>query len=126
MNTQAPAIAVVRDDQDWPEAMRRRAVACALVALLVLLWLNLFAAVFGALAGYVLFGLVRRPRMRQLPARRRIGNALLAAALVAGGVIAIVEGFELLLNASTDGLPRLMQLLADTLDHIRNMAPAWI
>jgi predicted PurR-regulated permease PerM len=32
----------------------------------------------------------------------------------------------LLLNASTDGLPRLMQLLADTLDHIRNVAPDWV
>jgi predicted PurR-regulated permease PerM len=116
----------IADDIAWPEPLRRRAVACAAVALLVILWLNIFAALFGALAGYVLYGLVRRPRARQLPRHRRIANALLALGLVAGGVFAVFEGFELLLNASTDGLPRLLQLLADTLDQIRSTAPDWV
>ena len=114
------------DDLAWPEPLRRRAVACACGALLLVLWLNLFAALFGALAGYVLFGLVRRTNASHLPRRRRIANALLALALVAGGVFAIFEGFELLLNASTDGLPKLLQLLADTLDQVRGTAPGWI
>src|SRR3954468_7667123 len=107
------------DDPAWPEPLRRRAVACAAVALLLVLWLNLFAALFGAMAGYVIFGLLRRTRAAQLPRHRRIANALLALALVARGIFAVFEGFELLLNASTDGLPRLLRLLADTLDQIR-------
>jgi predicted PurR-regulated permease PerM len=119
-------LVVPGEDLSWPEPMRRRAVICAALALLVLVWLNLVAALFGALAGYVLAGMVRRPKQSAAPTQRRIRNALLAAALVIGGVIAVFEGFELLLNASTDGLPKLMQLLADTLDHIRAFAPAWL
>src|SRR5438445_3904180 len=91
----------------WPQRLRRRAVAGAAIALLLVLWLNLFAALFGALSGYVLTGLARRPTAQPAPARRRVANALLAAALVAGGVLAIAEGISLLLNASTDGLPLL-------------------
>jgi predicted PurR-regulated permease PerM len=115
-----------RRGERWPQRLRRRAVVCAGIALLLVLWLHLFAALFGAMAGYVLFGLARRPTAEPAPARRRVANAVLAAALVAGGVIAVVEGIQLLLDASADGLPRLLQLLADTLDHIRNIAPDWI
>jgi predicted PurR-regulated permease PerM len=57
---------------------------------------------------------------------QRVGSALLAAGIAAGSAVALVEGFHLLLNASNDGLPRLMQLIADTLDHIRNVSPDWI
>jgi predicted PurR-regulated permease PerM len=110
----------------WPEPQRRRAVIAAAVMLLVLLWLNLLAALFGALSGFVLYGLVRVPRATRAPWPRRAANALLAALLIAGGVVAIFEGISLLLNASSDGLPRLMQLLADTLDQIRGIAPDWI
>ena len=126
MNTNAPAANLKRADLVWPEPMRRRAVAGALVALLIILWLNAFGGLFGALAGYSLTSLVRRPRVNDAPRWRRIANALLAFALVAGGAFALIEGFHLLLNASTDGLPRLMQLIADTLDQVRGSAPTWI
>lgn len=126
MNTNAPATAALEDDADWPEPLRRRAVIATAVALLVVLWLNVFGALFGALAGYVLTVLVRRPRVTGVPARVRLANWLLAAALLAGGVFALVEGFHLVMDASTDGLPKLMQLVADTLDHIRSIAPAWV
>ena len=110
----------------WPEPWRRRAVIGALAALLLVLWLELFAALFGAMAGYVLSDLVQRPWARRLPMSRRIANALLAVVLILGGAFAVFEGVELLLNASTDGLPRLMRLLADTVDQIRTIAPASI
>lgn len=112
--------------QRWPPRLRARAVASAGVALLLVLWLHLFAALFGALAGYVLVGLARRPAAEPAPARRRIANIVLAVLLVAGGAIAVFEGVELVLNASSGGLPGLMQLLADTLDQIRDSAPAWL
>jgi predicted PurR-regulated permease PerM len=92
---------------------RAHAVIGAGIALLLVLHLGLFAALFGALAGYVLFAVGHR-------------NRVLAAVLVVGGMIAIAAGIDLLLNASTDGLPKLMQLLADTLDHIRNIGPEWM
>jgi predicted PurR-regulated permease PerM len=120
------AVVHMRADLDWPEPLRRRAVAAAVVALLVIVWLNVFGALFGALAGYVLCSLVRRSRMARAPLRRRLANAILAGALAAGGAFAVVEGVHLLLDASTDGLPRLLQLLADTVDHIRAVAPDWI
>jgi len=126
MNTNAPAVTPKRADLVWPEAMRRRAVMLALGALLLVLWLNAFGALFGALAGYSLTSLVLRPRVNSAPLWRRVANAMLAIALVTGGALALVEGFHLLLNASTDGLPRLMQLIADTLDQIRGTAPDWL
>jgi predicted PurR-regulated permease PerM len=110
----------------WPPPLRRRAVIAAAIALLLVLWLGLFDGLFGALAGYVLYALVQRSASRDKPLRHRIAYALLVAALLGGGAIALVEGFHLLINATTDGLPRLMQLLADTLDHVRGTAPDWI
>jgi predicted PurR-regulated permease PerM len=110
----------------WPPPLRRRAVVAAAIALLLVLWLGLFDGLFGALAGYVLYALVQRSASRDKPLRHRIAYALLVAALLGGGAIALVEGFHLLINATTDGLPRLMQLLADTLDHVRGTAPDWI
>ena len=51
--------------------------------------------------------------------------ALLTLA-VAGLGVGIVAGFELVLNASSGGLGKLLALLADTLDQIRASAPPWI
>jgi predicted PurR-regulated permease PerM len=121
-----PAASALQRRRRWPRRLRRRAVVCAAVVLLLVLWLELFAALFGALSGYVLVDLARRSAARPLSRARRIANALLVLLLVAGGAFAVFEGIELLLNASNDGLPLLMQMLADTLDHIRNTAPAWI
>jgi predicted PurR-regulated permease PerM len=96
------------------------------VALLLVLWLDVFAALFGALAGYVLYGLAMRAANAQRTPRQRMWSALLAAGIVAGSAIALVEGFHLLLNASNGGLPKLMQLIADTLDDIRTISPDWV
>ena len=109
-----------------PDPLRRRALLCAAVVLLALLWLDLFAALFGALSGYVLFDLVLRPAGSPVAGAVRARNVALAVSLALLGVLAIFEGVELLLNASTDGLPRLLQLMADTVDHFRGTAPPWI
>jgi len=111
----------------WTEPLRRRAVVAAGLTLLVLLWLKLLAALVGALAGYALYEAASRPVPTAAPSLgRRFGNALLAVLLVGGGALAMFEGVELLVHASSHGLPRLMQLVADTLDSIRSMAPPWI
>jgi predicted PurR-regulated permease PerM len=51
---------------------------------------------------------------------------VLTLVLVTGGILALSEGIALVVNASSGGLPRLLQLMADTLDHIRTVAPQWI
>ena len=117
---------IQRDETPWPEPLRRHAVVWGMAALLLVLWLDLFAALFGALAGFVLHDIVTSPESSKSTPRKRVLSALLAAALVAGGVLAVLQGIELLLNASTDGLPKLMQLMADTLDHVRAIAPGWL
>lgn len=102
-----------------------RSVAVAAFALLLLLWLKLLPALMGALAGFALFRLVwgcEKPRSR----REQVSATVLAVALLALAALALFEAFELLLSASSDGLPKLLQFIADTLDRIRTTAPDWI
>lgn len=107
------------------EAWRGRAIAAAGVVLLLLIWLRLTPALIGALIGFVLLrtigGDTPAPTWRD-HARTFVltTSVLLLVALV------LFEAFSLLLNASSGGLPKLLQLMADTLDQIRASAPAWI
>lgn len=108
-----------------PVAVRGRSVVVAAVALLVLLWLRLAPALLGALVGFALFSLVWGCQSARSPAER-LGRSILAVLLLAGLGVALFEAFELLFSASSDGLARLLQLMADTLDHIRSTAPGWV
>jgi len=95
------------------------------VALLLLLWLHLVPALIGALTGFVLFRLVWGREAAQ-SVRERITRTVLALLLLASAGFAVFEAFELLLSASSDGLARLLRLMADTLDQIRSTAPMWL
>ncbi len=108
-----------------PEAWRGRSVAAAAVALLLLLWLKLLPALLGVLIGFAMFSLVWGCRIVRSPGAR-IQRSILAAVLLIGVGVALFEAFELLFSASSDGLARLLQLLADTLDNIRATAPDWM
>jgi predicted PurR-regulated permease PerM len=110
-----------------PEALHLRSVLIAAIALLAVLWLHLISALMAGLGGFVLYRWVR--------AHTRIGAASLGSRLltyVSVSVLllilgaALFGGFELLLSASSDGLPKLLRLLADTLDQIRDTAPEWM
>jgi predicted PurR-regulated permease PerM len=110
-----------------PEALHLRSVLIAAIALLAVLWLHLISALMAGLGGFVLYRWVR--------AHTRIGAASLGSRLltyVSVSVLllllgaALFAGFELLLSASSDGLPKLLRLLADTLDQIRDTAPDWM
>jgi len=112
---------------DPPEALHLRSVLIAAAALLGVLWLHLISALLAGLAGFVLYRWVR--------AHARAGSASLTSRLLTAISVSIVllilgaalfAGFELLLSASADGLARLLQLLADTLDQIRDTAPEWM
>jgi predicted PurR-regulated permease PerM len=107
------------------EAMRLRAVLLFAAVLLAVVWLHLLSALFAGLAGYVLYLRVRAftgPQGRSW--RVRAVRWLMVGAAVALFILALLAGFELLFKSG--GLGRLMQLLADTLDEIRAMAPPWV
>lgn len=106
-------------------ALYERSLAAAAVALLVLLWLRLLPALLGALAGFVLCRLVWGTEESHTLSDR-VARTLLAALLLVGAGFAVFGAFELLLNASSGGLAKLLRLLADTLDHIRSTAPDWL
>jgi predicted PurR-regulated permease PerM len=107
------------------DALYQRSLAAAAVSLLALLWLHLLPALIGALTGFVLFRLVWGREAVQ-SVRERIARTVLALLLLAGAGLAVFEAFELLLSASSDGLARLLRLMADTLDQIRSTAPTWL
>jgi predicted PurR-regulated permease PerM len=107
------------------EPLRGRAVGVAAVVLLLVLWLHLLPALVGALVGFVLYRVVGGDK----PAaswRDHARTAVLTGLLLLLAGFTFFQVFELLLNASHGGLPRLLQLMADTLDQIRATAPAWI
>ncbi|HXD41234.1 MAG TPA: AI-2E family transporter [Ramlibacter sp.] len=108
-----------------PAALYQRSLAAAAAVLLLLLWLRLLPALVGALSGFVLFRLVwgREPAQT---VSERLTRTVLAALLLVGAGVAMFEAFELLLSASSDGLARLLRLMADTLDQIRSTAPTWL
>jgi predicted PurR-regulated permease PerM len=107
------------------EALRGRAVAVTGVVLLLILWLHLLPALLGALIGFVLYRVVGGDQ----PAtswRDHARTAVLTGVLLVLVGFTFFEAFEILLNASHGGLPRLLQLMADTLDQVRSSAPPWI
>lgn len=120
-----------RDPEPRPDSAllaqpaRGRAVAAAGFALLLMLWLHLLPALIGALVGFVLYRVVGGDK----PAaswRDHARTAVLTGLLLALVGFTFFEAFEILVNASHGGLPRLLQLMADTLDQIRASAPPWI
>ncbi|MDB5940825.1 MAG: putative rane protein [Ramlibacter sp.] len=117
-------------DDDVPiapaEVYRFRSVAVCAAALLLVLHLHLLPALFAGIGGFVLYRSLRvRVRAHMQNRSAWITYLLLAIVLAVLGV-ALFEAFELLLSASSGGLARLLQLLADTLDQLRTTAPQWI
>ena len=104
-----------------------RSVAAGALALLLVLHLHLLPALFAAIGGFVLYRALRERVRTHLEWRQSpwITYLLLAIVLAVLGW-ALFEAFELLLSASSGGLAKLLGLLADTLDKIRNTAPDWI
>jgi predicted PurR-regulated permease PerM len=105
--------------------LRLRGVLAMAVVLLGILWLHLLSATFAGLAGYVLYRRVRRfTGPAQGSWQKRTFRWLVVFAVVGGIGAGLLFAFDLLFKAG--GLGRLMQLVADTLDQIRAMAPVWI
>jgi predicted PurR-regulated permease PerM len=113
--------------EEIPAGLHLRSVLIAALALLAVLWLHIISALMAGLGGFVLYRWVR--------AHTRTGAATLGARLLTIASVSVLllilgaalfAGFELLLGASSGGLAKLLQLLADTLDQIRDTAPQWM
>lgn len=112
---------------EMPDAEPSRARTIVVVAfgvlLLAIVKLHLLAALVAALGSYAIFEWAQRHLCRWLrPAMARAASlaiTVLVLALVGWG---LVQAFELLWGS--EGLARLMRLLADTLDRLRVFMPA--
>jgi predicted PurR-regulated permease PerM len=107
--------------------MQGRSLLAAALALVLVLWLHLLPALFAGLGGFVLYRWGRslsRAYTDSWKSQPLTAFMVLVMLLLLG--FALFEGFELLLSASSGGLPKLLQLLADTLDRIRETAPDWL
>jgi predicted PurR-regulated permease PerM len=110
-----------------PQALHRRSVLLAALALLAVLWLNLVSALLAGLGGFVLYRAIQaRTRGYTASATSRALTLLAMALSLALLGVALIAGFELLLSASSGGLAKLLRLMADTLDEIRATAPQWL
>ncbi len=109
------------------EVYHFRSVALCGLLLLLVLHLHLLPALFAGIGGFVLYRSLRERVRAHLEWRKSpwITYLLLATVLAVMGW-GLFLAFELLLSASSGGLAKLLQLLADTLDRIRTMAPEWI
>ncbi|MBI2769703.1 MAG: AI-2E family transporter [Burkholderiales bacterium] len=113
------------------EGADRATVAALLLmgaALLLIVHLHLLMALLSGLAAFTLY----RALLRALTARMSTGRAhviglALVVLLLAAGIATTVEGLGQLSEASSSGgLPRLLQISADTLDSLRTTLPPWL
>jgi predicted PurR-regulated permease PerM len=109
------------------DELHLRSLLITALALLGVLWLHLLTSLLAGLGGFVLYRWIRSAtRDYAAPWKSRPLTLLLLILALGLLALALFEGFELLLSASSDGLARLLQLLADTLDQIRATAPQWL
>ena len=95
--------------------------------LLTVLALHLLPALLAGLVAFTLYRGLVRSLSRRMPTvkARRLGIGLVLL-LLAAGIAATVEGFgQLSVSSASEGLPRLLQLFADTLDKMRAGLPVW-
>ena len=111
-----------------PLSPRTLALGFISAALLLLLGLHLLLALLSGLAAYALHRLIVRRLNDWLAPQRSRQLAMLLVLLAFGiGLVALAEGVAELTSASTSGgLPRLLQLVSDTLDKLRASSPDWL
>lgn len=104
------------------------ALALMAVALLGILHLHLLVALLAGLGAFALHrSLVVLIERRHAPRRARTLALLLLLAALAAALGAVAEALDELSTASASGgLPRLLQLIADTLDNLHGYLPAWL
>lgn len=111
----------------WPTP-RTLALAATALGLLTLLALHLLLALLSGLAAFALHRSLLQGLAARLPAGQARRLAMLLVLLAFGiGLAALVEGVaELSAASASGGLPRMMQLVIDTLDKLRASSPDWL
>jgi predicted PurR-regulated permease PerM len=109
--------------QDAPLSREQTTVLVAFgIALLLVLWLQLLPALIAALGTYGIFEWLQRGLGRRLsPAWSRIAAVVLTLLVLAAVGLLLAQAFEVLWGRQ--GLARLMQMLADTIDRLRAFLP---
>lgn len=109
------------------EAPNRHDIAAWLIAALLLFLALQLGLLPALLAGLLVFELVHviAPRLRL--GRGGAGKAV-AVALIAVAVVVLLTGlmFAIVATVHSEGLPRLLQKMADILDESRSKLPAWL
>lgn len=111
-----------------PPSARILALAAMAVGLLALLALHLLLALLSGLTAFALHRFILQDLKRRVPARQAQRLAMLLVLLAFGiGLTVLVEGVaELSAASASGGLPRMMQLVIDTLDKLRASSPDWL
>ena len=106
----------------YPPRARTTAVVVFGVLLLLIVKLQLLAALVAALGTYAIFEWAQRHLCRWLaPGWARVASVAITLVVLAAVGWGFVQAFELLWGA--EGLARLMRLLADTVDRLRVFMP---
>jgi len=106
----------------FPSRARTTVIVVFGVVLLLVLRLELLSALLAGLGTYAIFeGLRRSLRQRMRPRTARIAALVLTLLVLVAVGAAFVEAFELLWGSQ--GLARLLQMVADTLDRLRVFFP---
>ena len=97
-------------------------------ALLLIVQLHLLLGLLAGLAAFTLYrNLIRYLSIHMPAARAHLLGLVVVVLLLAAGVAATIEGLaQLSEGSSSGGLPRLLQVSADTLDSLRISLPPWL
>ncbi len=109
---------------DHPPAPPTREEIAAVVlmgaALLAVVWLHMLLALIAGLTAFCLYrSMLDALRARMAPARAHLLGLGVVVLVLAGAIAGIVGGLDQLAR----GMPRLLRVVADTLDHLRTILP---
>jgi predicted PurR-regulated permease PerM len=98
------------------------------LALLAVVQLHVLLALLAGLTAFTLYrNLITALSTRMSHGRAHLLGLALVLLLLGGAVAGTVEGLDQLSESSSSGgLPRLLQILADTLDSLRTSLPPWL
>lgn len=97
------------------------------VALALVLWLNLLAALLAGLLVYELVHVIAPQLQRMFPGQRaRVVAVAILSTVIVGLITGLILGTVAFMRSDGGSLPVLLQKMADILDGARSTFPAWL